>query len=175
MAAGSLTRRGPIGFNLDVELLPSTFIVVSEFELMALKFTNFKEPLTKAIKEIVIPSIAKNFEEEGRPEHWAELADFTLTRREEEGYGSGPILERSGKLKRAAQAFARWKITMTEASFASFAPSQWYGYLMQEGSDAVGSNVPARPFMLMQEEDVDEIEKLFGDWMKKIFSEGGFV
>lgn len=182
MPASSLVRRGPISVNTNIEVLPAKAILVGQFAYLSLSFTNFKEPLTDSIKLVVIPSINQNFADEGRPEPWAELADYTLSRREDEGFGAGPILERTGKLHRAATAFARWKITTTEAAFDSFTSTQFYGYIMQEGSAGfwhpggkVSGEIPARPFILVQDDDVDKIEAIFTAWIKSKLEVAGFT
>lgn len=154
---------------IDVDIKPLPFILVGQFNALAFSVRSYREPLTAAVKMVVIPSIKLNFDVNGRPA-WKDWAAETMYRREYEGYGSGlgdSILVRKGKLKRAAQAFARWTITKDSAiASGQFPGSAWYGPLHQRGfTGGHGAQVPARPFMLIQNEDVPKIEAIFSAWL----------
>ena len=94
-------RRGTAaGMGIDVEISPSPIILIAELEGIAKEMTDFKKPLKNAIKNVMIPSIRKNFDAEGRPEHWAPLSQATLNRRRFDGSGvTNKILSRTGKLQ----------------------------------------------------------------------------
>jgi len=199
----ALGFRGPIGLGnltkkegpFSITIVPSPVIVVTEFEAMGRRFKSFKEPLTRAVRDVIIPSIRQNFEEEGRPDPWEPLAEYTLKMRDQLGYASGPILDRSGKLKKAATQLARWHITTKFAEFQAFPESVFYGTIMQNGSagslrgysvqegskktareGTITGAIPPRPFIMLQDEDADKIvENVFGDWVKENVRVGGFV
>jgi len=49
----------------------------------------------------MLGSIDRNFTAEGRPNRWASLKPTTIQDRFRQGYGAGPILQRSGKLRKS--------------------------------------------------------------------------
>jgi hypothetical protein len=212
---------GAFGF-LNMGFNNNPLIVANQWLNWGQGIRSVKEPLEKAIKDVIIPSIDQNFQEEGRPA-WARLSIDTLYTRETLGFGDGPILQRKKKLYRAAISFARWTINGPEgrayASSSSFNDVAPYAVFMQNGGkvanikaqankswleyknmpgifvpqhrygvlqkrngeifDAVnnepvvqksrtaGGNIPPRPFMLIQKEDLPEIEKVFVRWFQK--------
>lgn len=48
----------------------------------------------------MLRSINRNFQAEGRPQKWKPLAQSTVDQRIQQGHGRGPILQRTGQLKR---------------------------------------------------------------------------
>jgi phage gpG-like protein len=108
------------------------------------------------------PSFRQNFEQEGRPEPWAPLSDDTVERRGREGYGGGPILTRSGALKKTVQQLNIWTITRTDATINGLPPRVAYGMVHQQGGFGGGFG---RPFLVMQPEDEDAIELVFNEWV----------
>jgi phage gpG-like protein len=129
---------------------------------------NFKEPLNEAVREVVIPSIRKNFDVEGRPP-WEPLSDVAFIMRDYYGFDSGPILDRTGKLRATATSPGIWTIGYNEAAVRHF--PLWYGLLQQEGNDY---DLPSRPFMLLQPEDEAAIEDIFVKWIRKKMLTFGF-
>lgn len=130
--------------------------------------------LIDARDKVMIPSIKKTFQVEGarRPKKWVPLASYTLDVRQREGYPSGPILQRSGKLFRAAKMRARWSLkglktgdaVMEYGNFKQ--PVSKYAIIHQAGyeSSAVGGGyakrIPARPFAIIQQKDQTDLLKL---------------
>jgi phage gpG-like protein len=100
---------------------------------LGLDLHSFREPLTRSIRLVMMPSIAKNFDEEGRPEKWEELAQYTVQVRGD----AHPILTRTGALKRAASSFTIWSVGSASATIRSLPPHVWYGYLHQEGYGSI--------------------------------------
>lgn len=109
------------------------------------------------------PSIERNFEAGGRPREWKPLDPETIRQRVEQGYGTGPILVRTGRLKRSASAIRRWNVSRGVAETTEFPPSVFYAPFHQFGT----RYMPARPFMMIQEEDAEEIEEIFFEWMSE--------
>lgn len=176
---------------------PSIGMVARDVNKLGLDLENFKVPLTKAIRLIMMPSIKKNFVMEGRPVEWEPLALYT----EQQRGSARPILYRTGNLERAASSFGIWTITDTSATIKSLPSDVWYGAIQQEGYGSLGQIarkqlgagasaaeiqeraislfmgdtpgprqtkfvIPARPFILFQDEDIETIQEVFIDWME---------
>jgi phage gpG-like protein len=203
------------GLRLDEGIMafdfkPSLGIMARDVDKLGIDIRSFKEPLTRAIKQVMIPSIRKNFEAEGRPA-WDSISNATEVLREREGT-SGPILDRTGKLKRVAQQQNIWTINQESASIRDLPSKVWYGKVHQEGMGGMGRrikqelasakkrgenispseagrramrgldkemlsgkagggkgtvNIPARPFILFQDEDMDGVYEIFQSWLEE--------
>lgn len=86
------------------------FIFASDIDKMQMGFKSWRVPLAEVRDEIVIPSVRKNFEAEGRPK-WIALKAATIKNRLYMGFPRGPILVRTGRLKRAATKKNIWELT----------------------------------------------------------------
>jgi phage gpG-like protein len=140
----------------------------------------------------MIPSFAENFASEGRPP-WQELAEYTVKRR---GGATGPILQRTGAMLSDALSFDIWTITKTAASVQRWPQHSWYANIHQAGyGSAAGTtgsaksaaaalargetkqaakiHIPARPFIMFQEDDVVQIRAIFFDWLTEKADEVG--
>jgi phage gpG-like protein len=203
------------GLRLDegitaFEFKPSLGILARDIDKLGIDIRSFKEPLMRAIKTVMIPSFRKNFEEEGRPS-WEPMAEATTMLREREGT-SGPLLNRSGKLKRVAQQQNIWTVTQESASIRDLPQKVWYGKVQQDGAGGMGRqvkaeiakaakrgvklspgkaaanvqkaldakilsgntgggsaalNIPARPFIQFQDEDMDGVYEVFQLWLEE--------
>lgn len=85
------------------------FLFASDIDKLDMKFKTWKEPLQQSRDEVVIPSVRENFDQEGRPK-WTPLKPQTLQNRMYMGYARGPILDRSGRLRRIATQKNIWSI-----------------------------------------------------------------
>ena len=180
-AVGSLRLdAGIVSFDFQ----PSIGMLARDIDRLGIDIRSFREPLEKAIKEVMLPSIAQNFAEEGRPEKWKELADYTI---QERSGATGPILNRTGVLAKAAVQFNNWEISQIAAVFRGLPNRAWYGIVHQAGYGgdasevmklsakqiAVGAKaaqkfvIPARPFVLYQEDDEYAIEEVFAEWLEE--------
>lgn len=117
---------------------------------------SFREPLTKSVREVVIPSIRRNFATEGRPS-WAPLAPATVLSRG----ASGPILDRTGRLLKVATQFNIWSYTRDSATITGIDSRVKYATYHQGGT----RKMPARPFVVLQDEDEEQIERIFYVWL----------
>jgi phage gpG-like protein len=153
-----------IGYSFS----PSPFIMAGEMETFGLNVRSFREPLTNAIKKVMIPSIQQNFNVGGRPA-WQPVSD--ATEQQKFMYGAeGPPLTRTGNLKRNMTYFSIWTVTTTDASIQSLPDRIGYGAVHQEGTpngSGRGSNIPARPFAVIQDDDEEAIETVFDTWLQK--------
>lgn len=164
-----------------IEFEPSIGLVAGRIDKLGLDIRSFREPLKRAIKDVMIPSISKNFDVGGRPA-WAPLSDFTLLNRQVAGTGT-KILDATGKLKRVATQQNIWDISLVAAVIRDIPEKAWYGKVHQGGlnkdisiklagkkqtikTQAQGG-IPARPFFVIQDEDEDEIELVFITWLQE--------
>lgn len=153
---------------IEIDVVPSALLVAAQFASWAGALEDMRDPLKKAITEVVIPSISKNFNDEGNPP-WEDLSDETRQRRLWLGYDEGPILQRSGSLRSAATNMSSWDVDGETAQMES--PDSPYGMFHQNGT----RNMPERPFAMFQEEDLERIQEVFGDWiMEQAASKAGF-
>lgn len=194
---GAITGTIELGWTLT----PSIGLVAKDLRRLGLQLESFKEPITRSIRQVMMPSINKNFEAEGRPERWERLAEYTVEVRG----ATGPILTRTGALKRGASSFGIWSISDTSAAVKGLPSNIWYGAVHQAGSGGFGSymdkakkelgrgargpdilrlafemmdevrpggarthrksSIPARPFIMYQEDDIDDIQEIFYQWL----------
>lgn len=176
-------------FGLDIEFSPTVAFLVKNFNDMGVDIRSYKEPLKRSIQKVLAPSFQKNFDVGGRPP-WPPLSEYTLKMRSEEGSGN-QILVRSGRLKRTAGQLNIWEIdgVRGQAFVRSLPSHSWYGNIHQgvssglgfesfvlgptEQSDDGGSlfaasgETPPRPFIVVQKEDFEEVQKVFSDWINE--------
>lgn len=203
------------GLRLDegiaaFEFKPSIGILARNVDKLGIDIRSFKEPLMRAIKQVMIPSFRQNFEQEGRPS-WEPLSEATEMLRERDGT-SGPILDRTGRLKRTVQQINIWTVTRESATIRDLPPRIWYGKIHQAGVGGMGRlvkaelakarqrgerispgeagnramkqldkkllsgkgggggasvNIPARPFIVFQDEDMDGVYEVFQKWLEE--------
>lgn len=101
-------------------------------------------------------SVLKNFEVEGRPKKWAPLSPKYATWKRKKGY-STKILERTGRLKQSIN------VSYTNKEARVYTGVK-YGAYLHKGT----RKMPARPFMLIQDEDVPKIVDIFDRHIKKV-------
>lgn len=187
---GSRALAGGVGSirflsGLEFEFQPSIGILANQLDKFGLEFKNLREPLVLSIQKVMIPSFRANFAAEGRPA-WEGLSPVTIKRR---GGDAHPILRRTGRLERDATQTSRWHITDTAASIQEWPESSWYGVLHQAGygsaakasvgkqtsRGAAAFQIPARPFILYQDEDIERIQEIFMDWMERKAAQYGWL
>lgn len=127
--------------------------------------SDLREPLS-IIGEIVVSSIDKNFQVEGRhngdpdsifggSEKWAEWSDKWAKRREDMGK-LGKILTLNGGLASSvAYEVAGDAVTISSAKL--------YASSLHHGDRSRG--LPARPFMVIQDEDLDEMNEVLASFL----------
>jgi len=156
--------------GLSIDMHPSAFIMVASLAALGDSVSDFREPLTESVKQVMMPSIRMNFQAQGRP-GWAPLAPSTMNRRMAEGSGvTGRILSKSTRLLRRATSFKIWEVTQSEASVTGLGDDVWYGMIHQNGN----ANTPQREFLVMQPQDEEGIVRVFDQWVDKQLSTHGF-
>jgi phage gpG-like protein len=176
---------------------PSIGIIARNIDKMGIDIRSFKEPLKRAVQQVIIPSIQQNFEEEGRPP-WDPYSASTLDIRERLGDPVNKLLNKTGDLQNVMQRYNLWTVNNNAAILLDI--PLWYGKLHQEGhgksmaaaikrtGSAAGAfnqinsqiksaiktgttirgtdmNIPARPFVMIQPEDVPKIQEVFERWL----------
>lgn len=175
---------------------PTLGITARRIDKLGMDIRSFREPLRRSIKEVVAPSIVKNFDSSGRPT-WEPFAEATPTIQERiQGYNSHPLLIRSGLLRSTMGQLNIWTINTDSAILTGVPESIWYAKVQQAGYSGSGKKrgpkgknlqekkaqlkslvgsagttnaganpIPARPFVMLQEEDVKNIGRVFEKWL----------
>lgn len=164
-----------IDIDLQMRFRPSIGLMAKNVDKFGMDIRSFREPLKRSIQQVLAPSFRKNFEAGGRPDRWAPLADYTIEKRG----SSEPILVRSGRLKRTIQQLNIWSLDREKAAITDLPANIWYGKLHQAGYRGTGAatfSFPARPFVLIQDEDYDDIEEVFAQWLQeRAIASGAFT
>lgn len=144
------------GFALSFDWIPEPAIFAAGLESIGYRIRSFREPLERSVRQVMSPSLRENFDAGGRPP-WQELDWKTLAQKAGEG-----ILIRTGLLARVAGQFNIWQVSQESATLGSL-PRASYGMIHQYGS----GHIPARPWAVIQEEDVDAIQDIFEKWLEE--------
>lgn len=214
MINGSVVKFAVGGLRFDREIeagwqiSPSLGLVAADVDRLGLDIQNMREPITRSIAQVMIPSTRKNFDVEGRPP-WEPLADYTKQVRG----NSGPILNRTGKLKRGVTTLHIWNIKDNSATVIGLPAEIAYGAVHQSGYGGMGAliaaarkklgkkasqkavntlamemldatllaiekdptrprvrgggaDIPQRRFLMFQEDDIDDIQQIFAEWLE---------
>ena len=110
-------------------------------------------PLMKNIAGIMADATEQNFENEGRPDKWQELAKRTIKQRTKTKHYPGKILQVEGRLALSVT-------TQYDNDSAVIGSNLAYARIHQLGGQA-GKNqsveIPARPYLFLTDDDYDEI------------------
>ncbi len=119
-------------------------------------------PVMRSIAGVMLDAVEENFEKEGRPTKWKPLSPATLAQRKREGKDTGKILQKSGQLAASIST----KATSTSAMVGTnkrYAAIQHFGGKAGRGLKVT---IPARPYMLLTDEDVEEIKDVILRYLK---------
>lgn len=161
-------------------MLQDIYLEIRDEELKTYlrKASKFPERSRKALKKssiIMFQSFAKNFREQGRPRKWSPLSPFTILKRRK---GSSRILEDTGRLRMsvisrlaAGNVFSLSSNTLVMGTRLYYAPFLQFGTskhtkISRSGKKSrkvsyLGVRIPPRPFVLIQEEDVTSMKRIF--------------
>lgn len=112
-------------------------------------------PVMRRIAGVMHDAVEQNFEAEGRPDAWATLKPSTIRQRERKGYWPGKILQRTGGLAASISEYY-------DDSQAMVGTNKEYGPYLQLGT----SEMEARPFLTLTDEDLGDIIDLIGDHLQ---------
>ena len=133
--------------------------LVSRLQQLALDSRRVEPPL-KAAGQVAVHSIQMNFQAQGRPQKWTPLAPRTLARRRRgKGRGGPRILIDTARLKNSINAKLVSGPGVAVGTNVIYARRQHSGYPGGKGRGL--SKTPARPFMLLQPEDIESIDRIF--------------
>ena len=107
-------------------------------------------PLMKNISGIMMDSVEENFEKEGRPDKWQELAKSTIKQRRKKGHWPGRILQVRGELASSITSYY-------DSDSAVVGTNKVYATIHQFGGDAGRGKkvkIPARPYLKLTEKDL---------------------
>lgn len=117
--------------------------------------------LTAPMKQaaiLMMASIQRNFDSGGRPASWIPLAPSTLKQKIAKGYSSRPLI-RTGALRQSISSSSE-RMSMSLGTSIRYGRIHEYGGFAGRGGSA---NIPARPYLLFQRQDLDRIKKLIVD------------
>lgn len=164
-------------FGLSIDMFPAASVLVDDFDNLSVDVRSYKEPLKRSVQKVISPAIRDNFDSEGGAVGgWTPLTDATVMQREYYGFSAGPILDRTGTLKKAAQQLNIWHIDTEQATLDNM-PSRVaaYAFIQQFGGiGGRGAFIPARPFLAITEDEVDAIVGVFQDWLGERLAARGF-
>lgn len=115
-----------------LQFSPSIGIAAGRIDKLGMDIRSFREPLTRAVREVIVPSIRENFDAGGRPA-WEPLADATLALRQSRGISGSKPLTVSGALRRGASQINIWDIRQNSAVIPDLPQKVWYGKIHQAG------------------------------------------
>ena len=110
-------------------------------------------PLMKNISGIMMDSVEENFEKEGRPDKWQELAKSTIKQRKKKGHWPGRILQVRGELASSITSYY-------DSDSAVVGTNKVYAAIHQFGGDAgrgKKAKIPARPYLSLTTNDEKQI------------------
>lgn len=173
-----LTEQLTHAVSVDLKFRPSIGIMARKLDTLGANLRNFKQPLKESVKDVVIPSIRRNFDAGGRPK-WVPLAAQTIKRKK----GDRRPLIRTGNLRRQMGYLKIWDIDNEKAMITDLPQSIWYGKVHQGGVGAfegfydpvirqhvnLGDDraIPARPFVMLQKMDMIKINAVFNKWLAR--------
>jgi phage gpG-like protein len=128
--------------------------IEAAIELLGINLNDFREPLKASLELVIMPSIATNFQTGGRPK-WKPLSESWRLKRT-----PGPILVQTGAMFEATQSITNWDVDHNSITMTGVASAPYAGY-HQAGT----RRMPARPFVMYQPEDVENIVQIFEIWV----------
>src|SRR5574344_2191175 len=111
------------------------------------------KPLMKNIAGIMADAVEENFEQEGRPDKWQELAESTIKHRKKTKHWPGRILQVEGQL-------ATSMTTQYDNESAIIGSNLAYAAIHQLGGQAGKGKkvtIPARPYLNLTDSEYKEI------------------
>lgn len=166
-----------IGEVTKFEFSPSLAIIARDVDKLGLDIRSFREPLRRAVQQVMIPSFQKNFDVGGRPA-WEPLSDATLEMRRRglhKGKGGTKPLDLTGTLKRNMSYMSIWTFTSDYAAITDLPQRIWYGKAQQAGFRTFFITAPARPFVIMQPEDEEAVARVFDTYIAERLAARGWV
>lgn len=108
-----------------------------------------------AVLAAIRKAFEQNFDREGGRTSWPALASSTIVERRRKGYGAGPILQRTGALKRHVLTTPAVTSTTGRGAQLRISPSpsvngvRKYRILALGGRTPTGGRIPSRPMVVL--------------------------
>ena len=119
------------------------------------------KPLMKNIAGIMADAVEENFEQEGRPDKWQELAESTIKHRKKTKHWPGKILQVEGQLATS--------ITMQyDSESAVIGSNLEYAAIHQLGGQAGKGKkvtIPARPYLNLAKKDFNNVLEKINNYL----------
>lgn len=152
---------------IDIDFDPAIPIVIGAFYSLAddVSIKSYREPLQRSIRDVVGPALVNNFDVGGIPP-WQPLAPSTVAIKEKKGSDSKPLIL-TGALRRKAGQLNIWNIDGPEAEARlENLEGVEYGFVHQVGAvGGRGSVIPERPWASLDDNSIDKIQEVFGEWI----------
>src|SRR5574344_409901 len=119
------------------------------------------KPLMKNIAGIMADAVEENFEQEGRPDKWQELAESTIKHRKKTRHWPGRILQVEGQLATSIT-------TQYDNESAVIGSNLAYAAIHQLGGQAGKGKkvtIPARPYLNLTESKIKDIIKITNQYL----------
>ena len=145
--------------------------------------------LMRLVAGNMLAAVEDNFEDEGRPK-WTGLQAGTIAQRERSGHWPGKILQRSGRLKNSITQYwdDRQAVVGTNVIYAAIQhfggktkshtikpknkKALAFGGRVLRSVKHPGSNIPARPFLALTKQDLDDLVQDVNGWYAGLFQQG---
>src|SRR5574344_1763507 len=111
------------------------------------------KPLMKKIAGIMADFTEENFEQEGRPDKWQELAKSTIKRRTKTGHYPGKILQVEGQLATSITTYYDNESAVIGSNLAYAAIHQLGG----QAGKGKKTTIPARPYLNLNNHNFNQI------------------
>lgn len=150
----------PINLVVKTEGMGATFDFLRDLRG---RIGDVSRPL-RAFGRVMARSIVENFERQGRPRAWQKLATATLRQRRRQG-GPSLILQDKGLLRGGI----RHAVDRNTLRIGVAGPAAVYARIQQFGGMAGRGRqveIPARPYLLFQREDLVEAEALIRQYVE---------
>lgn len=161
-------------FGIQIDLaefrINADLIKASTFRF-ARQFGDMTWPLRTSVKLVIIPTMMANFMVGGRPT-WESLAEDTIIYKIMNFPNQNAFIPlwRTGNLHEKVEGGYYWRFTRDTADMEMLDTVVPYAKFHQRGT----RYMPARPFAVLQQQDIERIVVIFDSWIMKMTSAKDF-
>lgn len=127
-------------------------------------------PVFAEIGEFLLATTGKRFDDTEAPEgsKWAPRSPVTLAHHAREGGSFGPVLHRTGELRRFINVASDDEKVTIGTNTLHAAVQQWGAAKGSLGPTSPWGNIPARPFIGVSETDREGVLNILGGWLERV-------
>lgn len=152
---------GQVMFDLSGDRTKEEY--VKDLDGIIARSTNL-QPAMLRVGQYLMGATLRTFEAEGRPRKWQKLSPRTIADRKRLGFAAGPILERTGELKRSlTQRGAKGSIFRPGPRSLRYGSSLPRFEIHQKGLE----NVPKRVMLIIQKQDRSQISRILNTFVRE--------